>query len=123
MRNLLLLPLLYFLSSCGQEPQENEMVVRETPEALSYDTTAIDSFSPGATSVDVAAEIRRSSRLYQDSLQKIKDLAAQEELLSKAKATEAKKEAESKKASDAKTAKEANRAKSPAEEITPRTEL
>ena len=116
MKNLLLLPLLYFLSSCGQEPQENEMVVRETPEALSYDTTAIDSFSPGATSVDVAAEIRRSSRLYQDSIQKAKDLTAQTELLENAKKTE-----EASKKSDAEKLKEQNRTKKAEEVASPAT--
>lgn len=33
-----------------------------------YDTTAIDSFSAGATSVDIVRQIRMSSQKYQDSL-------------------------------------------------------
>jgi len=33
-----------------------------------YDTTAIDSFSAGATSVDIVRQIRMSSQKYQDSV-------------------------------------------------------
>ncbi|MBS1548992.1 MAG: hypothetical protein JSS94_03875 [Bacteroidetes bacterium] len=35
-----------------------------------YDTTPVDSFSPGATSAEVARRIRMSSQNYQDSLKK-----------------------------------------------------
>ena len=34
-----------------------------------YDTTAVDSFSAGATSVDVMRKIKMSSQSYQDSVQ------------------------------------------------------
>lgn len=71
-----------------------------------YDTTAVDSFSTGAISVDVAAQIRRSSIEYQDSLKaaalaveiakKEAETKAKEE--SKAKEDEKKKKEEEKKA-------------------------
>lgn len=35
------------------------------------DTTAIDSFGPGATSVNVEEQIRKSSKAYQDSLKAV----------------------------------------------------
>lgn len=110
MKNLLLFLLLY-LMSCGKDTPQNQFLEPIASEALNYDTIAIDSFSPGATSVDVAAEIRRASRLYQDSIQKAKDLKAQTELLEKAKKTE-----EAEKKSDAEKLKEQNRTKK-AEEV------
>lgn len=45
---------------------------------LKYDTTAIDSFSPGAISVDVARQIRMSSQKYQDSLKEVLKLQQEE---------------------------------------------
>lgn len=65
-----------------------------------YDTTAVDSFSTGAISVDVAAQIRRSSIEYQDSL-KAAALAvetAKKEAETKGKEDEKKKKEEEKKA-------------------------
>ena len=43
-----------------------------------YDTTAIDSFSTGAVSVDIARQIRMSSKQYQDSLKEVLKLQEQE---------------------------------------------
>lgn len=43
----------------------------------SYDTTAVDSFSAGAISVDVAERIRMSSQKYRDSVKQV--LLKQEE--------------------------------------------
>lgn len=100
--------LLFYLMSCGKEIPQSDFLELESSEVLNYDTIAIDSFSAGATSVDVAAEIRRSSQLYQDSIQKAKDLKAQSELLEKAKKTE-----EAKYKSDAEKLKEQNRTKKP----------
>ena len=62
---------IYALLSCSKKEavnKENEEVYTKAP----YDTTAVDSFSQGAISVDVAANIRRSSKAYQDSLLQIK---------------------------------------------------
>lgn len=57
--------LLILLSGCKDDtkrPPERSIPV------LRYDTTAIDSFSPGAVSVDIAEKIRRSSKSYLDSV-------------------------------------------------------
>jgi len=47
-----------------RQPNYSENVM---PEAK-YDTTAVDSFSQGAMSVDVAERIRMSSQKYRDSV-------------------------------------------------------
>lgn len=65
-----------FLSiSCTQEKSLPETPVTELK--LQYDTTAIDSFSPGAISVDVAQQIRMSSKKYVDSLKAVAELERQ----------------------------------------------
>ncbi len=68
----LLLILFFTVSSCSKKKPAstlNEAAYIETP----YDTTAIDSFSSGAVSVDVARQIRMSSKKYLDSVKKAKD--------------------------------------------------
>jgi hypothetical protein len=57
---------LVFLIACSKkEPADNDQT-----QALQthYDTTAIDSFSAGATTVDIVRQIRMSSQKYQDSV-------------------------------------------------------
>ncbi|ASK31164.1 hypothetical protein CEY12_14075 [Chryseobacterium sp. T16E-39] len=54
-----------FISCSKREPapvDDNQNI------KMQYDTTAIDSFSAGATSVDIVRQIRMSSQRYQDSL-------------------------------------------------------
>lgn len=108
MRNFLLF-LFFILLSCGKEKPATEFQELNTAEPISYDTTAIDSFSPGATSVDVVAQIRRSSQLFQDSVKQAEKVAAETELLEKAKEAE-------KKLKEQKL-KELNRTESPAEKV------
>ena len=98
----LLLFLLVLNISCGDKKLAEQQTEREILEAAPYDTIAVDSFSTGATSVDIAAQIRRSSLKYQDSLNKAKNEAAQAEQLKKAKEAEAK-SAEKKKAAQNET--------------------
>ena len=43
-----------------------------------YDTVAIDSFSNGATSVNIAKKIRMSSVTYKDSLKKVMEIQTAE---------------------------------------------
>lgn len=62
-----------------------------------YDTTAIDSFSPGAVSVDVARQIRMSSKQYQDSLREAIRLQEEEKKINEALEKEEKKKEEEKK--------------------------
>lgn len=45
-----------------------------------YDTVAVDSFSAGAMSVDVAEQIRKSSFAYQDSIKKVRKKQEEERL-------------------------------------------
>lgn len=61
---------LIFIFSC--QKKKNTPTFSEEYIPLAYDTTAIDSFSPGAMSVDVAEQIRKSSLAYQDSVRKAK---------------------------------------------------
>ncbi|MGO4708082.1 hypothetical protein AB4Y90_02975 [Chryseobacterium sp. 2TAF14] len=64
---------------------------------LKYDTTAIDSFSPGATSVDIARQIRMSSQKYQDSLKEALKLQQEEKRITEELEKENKKKAEAEK--------------------------
>lgn len=75
---------------------------------VQYDTTAIDSFSTGAVTVDIARKIRMSSPQYRDSLKQVqkaleeeKKLKAELEKENKLKADEEKKKADAEKKSKA----------------------
>ena len=72
MKNIITISILFFLISCGKESAKKRITVEEKPSVPPYDTIAIDSFSQGATSVDIAAKIKMSSRKFQDSLRQIK---------------------------------------------------
>ena len=83
MKNPIFFVLFTVLFSCGKDavqivPAEKEIAT------VPYDTTAIDSFSVGATSVDVARQIKISSLKYQDSLKKIAVTVEEDRLLNKA---------------------------------------
>ena len=69
--------------SCGKENQKKQQLETTVSTAPPYDTVAIDSFSAGATSVDVARQIRISSLQYQDSLKQIRQKLEEEKLLNK----------------------------------------
>lgn len=78
--------------SCSKkEPQD--LYPEESPKA-NYDTTAVDSFSSGATSVDVARQIRMSSKKYQDSLKEVLKIQEQEKKIQQELEKENKKKAE-----------------------------
>lgn len=85
MRNKYFILILYFLFSCGKESAKEILVVQENTSIAPYDTIAIDSFSQGATSVDIARKIKMSSLKFQDSLKQIKLKTQEEQLLKKAK--------------------------------------
>ena len=107
MKNPIFFVLFTVLFSCGKDavqivPAEKEIAT------VPYDTTAIDSFSVGATSVDVTRQIKISSLKYQDSLKKTALKLEEEKLLNKAKEEKEKAEnklAEEKKKLDAEKAK------------------
>ena len=63
----------------------------------SYDTAAVDSFSAGATSIDVVRQIRMSSQKYQDSVKEALRLQEEEKKLKEELEKENKKKAEDEK--------------------------
>lgn len=48
-----------------------------------YDTAAVDSFSQGATSVDVIRQIRMSSQKYKDSIKEASRMQAEQDRIAK----------------------------------------
>ena len=70
-KNSIALLCILFLFSCSQKKSGDNLDEDHYVE-IAYDTTAIDSFSTGAISVDVAEQIRKSSVAYQDSIRKAK---------------------------------------------------
>lgn len=82
--------------SCSKSGQASSATGADESKA-SYDTTAIDSFSPGATSVDVVRQIRMSSERYQDSLKEARKLQEQEKKIADELEKENKKKAEDEK--------------------------
>ena len=107
MKNYIFFVLFIILFSCGKEAVQTVPVEKEIV-TVPYDTTAVDSFSVGATSVDVAKRIKISSLKYQDSLKKTALKLEEEKLLNKAKEEKEKAEkklAEEKKKLDAEKAK------------------
>jgi hypothetical protein len=81
--------------SCSKK-EPADFYPADSPKA-SYDTTAIDSFSNGAISVDVARQIRMSSKQYQDSVKEALKLQEQEKKLKEELEKENKKKAEEEK--------------------------
>lgn len=79
--------------------KKKEAAPAENVQALKadYDTTAIDSFSPGATSVDVVEQIRMSSQKYHDSVKAALLLQEEEKKLQDELDKETKKKAEEEK--------------------------
>lgn len=80
-----LIVILFFLISCGEKTSKKDFVEEENSKIAPYDTVAIDSFSQGATSVDIAMKIKMSSLKYQDSLKRVKLKNEEEQLAKKAK--------------------------------------
>lgn len=64
-----------FTSCSKREPVQSDT---DQDVKVQYDTTAIDSFSKGAISVDIARKIRMSSQKYQDSLKEALKLQKEE---------------------------------------------
>lgn len=83
MKKILFLSVLFLLISCGSESSEGSILSEENTAVAKYDTIAIDSFSQGAVSADIARKIRISSESYQDSLREVQKKMAAELLLKK----------------------------------------
>ena len=83
MKNFCFLLLLISIVSCSKKKSQHtdyESVYIEPK----YDTIAIDSFSNGAVSVDIAQKIRTSSVKYQDSLKQVLLLQQEEKKIKEA---------------------------------------
>jgi hypothetical protein len=78
MKNLFFIAIIFsiFFISCSK--REPIHVEADQDMKMHYDTTAIDSFSTGATSVDIVRQIRMSSQKYQDSLKEALKLEKEE---------------------------------------------
>ena len=92
---------------CCSKKEPADLYPADSPKA-NYDTTAIDSFSNGATSIDVVRQIRISSKKYQDSVKEALKLQEQEKKLKE----ELEKENKNK-AQEEKKAEEKNKPKTP----------
>ena len=73
--------LILVIIACSKRNIETEVLPENIQ--LEYDTTAIDSFSAGATSVDIMRNIRISSERYQDSVKAALKLKQEEEKIQK----------------------------------------
>lgn len=121
MKNCLAVLSLLFIFSCSKNTVDQSLITEENSTILPYDTIAIDSFSAGATSVDVARKIRMSSQKFQDSLMQVKLKNAEEQLLKKEKDEKLnleKKAAEALKKNEA----EIKKAKEKSQNVSPTTE-
>jgi mannitol-specific phosphotransferase system IIBC component len=91
---ILFISVISILSCSKKEPQD--LYPADSPKA-NYDTMAVDSFSAGAISVDVAEQIRKSSQKYQDSLKEALKIQEQEKKIKEELEQENKKKAEEEK--------------------------
>lgn len=97
MKNLLFAAIIFstLVISCSKK-EPADFYPTDSAKA-SYDTTAIDSFSNGAISVDIAKQIRMSSKQYQDSVKEALKLQEQEKKLKEELEKENKKKADDEK--------------------------
>lgn len=85
MKNFIVFSFFLLMVSCGNKEVVSEAVVEENVAIPPYDTIAVDSFSTGAMSVDIARNIKMSSVAYQDSLRDVLKKMEAEKLLQKEK--------------------------------------
>lgn len=104
MKNLLAAIFIFIILFTACSKKESPGFGAEQEVKISYDTTAVDSFSTGAVSVDIARKIRMSSPQYIDSVKQAKKLQDEENKIkaelekeNKAKQEEEKKKAEAEK--------------------------
>lgn len=104
MKNILSAIFIFSILFTACSKKESPGFAAEQEVRMKYDTAAIDSFSTGAVSVDVARKIRMSSPQYLDSVKQAKKLQEEENKLkaelekeNKAKQEEEKKKAEAEK--------------------------
>ncbi|PXW14478.1 hypothetical protein C8D70_107187 [Chryseobacterium sp. CBTAP 102] len=111
MKNLLTAIFIYTVLFTACSKKESPGFVAEQEVKIRYDTIAIDSFSTGAVSVDIARKIRMSSPQYIDSVKQAKKLQDEENKLKAEleKENKAKQEEEKKKAGAEKKLKTAEK--------------
>jgi hypothetical protein len=83
MKNVFVFSLLLLIISCGKKEDDKEVMVQENSAIAPYDTIAIDSFSTGAISANIALQIKISSQQYKDSLKDVLKKIEAEKLLKK----------------------------------------
>lgn len=83
MKKTVAFSLFLFLFSCGKKEVDKEFLTPDTSVVLPYDTVAVDSFSTGATSANIARQIKLSSQQYKDSLKEVLKKIETEKLLKK----------------------------------------
>lgn len=81
MKNISAVLLIILMSLAGCSKKDTPEFSGKEDTKAHYDTTAIDSFSNGATSVDIIRKIRMSSQKYKDSLLQAKKLQDEEKKL------------------------------------------
>lgn len=104
MKNILSALFIFTILCTACSKKESPGFAAEQEVSIKYDTTAVDSFSTGAVSVDIARKIRMSSPQYLDSVKQAKKLQEEENKIkaelekeNKAKLEEEKKKAEAEK--------------------------
>ncbi len=97
MKNLLFAAFIFLglLISCSKKEPADLYPIDNA--RANYDTAAVDSFSAGATSIDVVRQIRMSSQQYQDSVKEALRLQEEEKKLKEELEKENKKKAEEEK--------------------------
>nr|WP_315027637.1 hypothetical protein [uncultured Chryseobacterium sp.] len=81
MKNLLFAVFIFSILLSGCSKKESPGFSTEQEVKIHYDTTAIDSFSTGAVSVDIARKIKMSSPQYLDSVKQAKKAQEEEKKL------------------------------------------
>ena len=97
MKNLVCTAFMLTVLSVACSKKESAGFGAEQEIRVHYDTAAIDSFSTGAVSVDIARKIRMSSPQYQDSVKQAKKLQEEEKKLKADLEKETRKKAEEEK--------------------------
>ncbi|MCS4304270.1 MULTISPECIES: hypothetical protein [unclassified Chryseobacterium] len=102
MKNLLSAIFIFALLFTACSKKESPGFAVEQDVKIHYDTVAVDSFSNGAVTVDIARKIKMSSPQYLDSVKQAKKLVEEEKKLKAEVEKESKKkEEEEKKKADA----------------------
>ena len=100
MKNLFFTAFVFSASAVSCSKKEPVDLYPADSPKLSYDTVAVDSFSNGATSVDIVRQIKMSSQQYQDSVKKAVQFQEQENKIKEELEKESKKKAGEKKKAD-----------------------